>query len=264
LDEYERGDVGLKCLVEPVLSNLEELWIDACLLNCAKNTRAYALYQRVIGLRPGQICKDEEIKHVLEEEIATSVGLRRVEDVFPVMRSIVVFVSAGTEVILPEALEIRYSREARYKLKDLYPGRRVSIGENLPVLVKEFPKLAGCGYAVCPIPSGNIVKFSVGDYKYDERYLEKFREEKIYAVYGRPGDSDASKPKVLPAVEPSTKTDERAELETAIQAMEAAGLRDITIKRALWAYKQEAPQYFMEQTPRLPRDMLEKYKSALA
>jgi hypothetical protein len=190
--KHSSTNLGLSCLVDPVLSNLEELWINAEILNCPANHQARALYQRYWRVGPGQAFQDEGIKQVLEAEISTPSKPRRVEDTFPLLRSIVVvghidYPDESTE--MSDALTKLLSRNSKDlpldpELNILFPGKRVSVGESLAILVKKHPELGVHGYTVCPVLSGDIRKFSVGDYKYDDLYLKRYREKILNSYSG--------------------------------------------------------------------------------
>ncbi|GHU93260.1 hypothetical protein FACS1894208_02440 [Clostridia bacterium] len=277
------ANIGLRCLVDPVMSNLEELWLTADLLRCTSDPQVLGLYHRVSGIGAGQVVKDENIGRLVEVAISSGGMGRAIATTFPVLRSIVIVnTSAGTFLQQPaRGLEIAAGKTTNTVLKELYPEKRVSVGENLGLLVKQAPDKFPYGYAVCPIPTGDITKFSLGDYRYDEEYLTPFREQKIMAVYGKTATAPTTlKPTTLAETKPGTPHVINSEAPTAaksaaqeehsaaeesltdsIKAMEDAGLDFDAICSALYVYQKSHEGYFARQAPLLPADIRRKYRA---
>lgn len=170
LDPYTltSDSAGLGCICSNyVCRNIEELWVSAELFGVAGNNNAeYAdFYRRLCTLKPGQAVSADELLKYLEFETN-----RSVRDTFPLLRSIVVVVRP------PELRHIRFYEYAQRTeiittyLNETYPNERKAIGE-VPELVQRIASKAGFGLAVCAVPGADMLKFSLGDYRYDDEVL---------------------------------------------------------------------------------------------
>lgn len=196
---YSWDNAGLQALVNPVvLSNIEELWLSVDVLACPRYAQYYELLR---GLQPGQVSGASFLKDILESEISTASKPRTISDTFPLLRAIVL-VQTPPNVKDFHKCALR-TDEIKKILEAKYPGQRRVVGES-PDIMSQLAKLTGFGFAVCPIATGDILKFSLGDYKYDQRVLSDYKarlaEKYTPKVVATPSISIASQPSV-PVVE---------------------------------------------------------------
>jgi hypothetical protein len=273
---YRWDNAGLKCLVDPVIfSNIEELWIAAEILSCPAYEKYYNM---LLNLNPGQVCSADFLLAILDKEISTPSKPRNIKDTFPLLRAIVVVNTAHTNLSDFHKLAIR-TKEIDAALKAQSQGKRTSIGEN-PAIMKQLAASAGFGFAVCPVLSGDIMKFSLGDYKFDTQYLTAYKNA-ILKKYGEQPPAPAAQTsqtetpasaetsvaavadtKILPekSIQPQEYTETLAEVIAAMEAEAGAGAENVNIiRRALYAYMKAQPEYFKQQIPLLSADIRERY-----
>jgi len=177
--QYTWDNAGLQSLVNPVvLSNIEELWVSAEIFNCDMY-RPY--YNQLCSLQPGQVAGVSFLTEVLEKEISTGSKSRTIAATFPLLRAIVVVKTVTNSPVQDFHRCALRTNEVKNILETKYPQQRRTIGENSEIM-QQLAQKTGFGFAVQPIPTGDILKFSLGDYKYDQRVLSGVRE-KLFAKY---------------------------------------------------------------------------------
>ena len=273
---YEWENAGLSALVNPVIfSNLEELWISAEIFNCPKYAQVYATLN---SLQPGHVAGVDFLSAILEDEISTLSVKRTIATTFPLLRAIVVVkVPQGSANLDFHRCSLRTNR-AKEVLEAKFPGERRAVGE-CSELMQELAQQTGFGFAVQPILTGSILKFSLGDYKYDEQVLSGVRDKIVKKYTPKPTvvnkEVEAEKTvKEEPKKEVTPKAEEKAtanteqthdgeSLEDVIKAMEAETSNPTVIKEALLALKHANKEFFEQQTPTLSKEMRKKYASVL-
>lgn len=272
---YEWENAGLSALVNPVIfSNIEELWISAEIFNCPKYAQVYATLN---SLQPGQVAGVDFLSAILEDEISTLSVKRTIAATFPLLRAIVVVkVPQGSANLDFHRCSLRTNR-AKEVLEAKFPGERRAVGE-CSELMQELAQQTGFGFAVQPLLTGSILKFSLGDYKYDEQVLSGVRDRIIKQYTTKPTavkkEEDKSK-EVIPEkknepvkvveeeITPVDTEYEGASLESIIRGMEENSFSVGEIKRSLWAYKLNNPAFYKHQVSQLPKDIQKKYADAL-
>lgn len=271
---YEWENAGLSALVNPVvLSNIEELWISAEIFNCPKYAQVCATLN---SLQPGQVAGVDFLSAILEDEISTVSVKRTIATTFPLLRAIVVVkVPQGSANLDFHKCALRTNR-AKEVLEAKFSGERRAVGE-CSELMQELAQQTGFGFAVQPILTGSILKFSLGDYKYDEQVLSGVRDKIVKKHTPKPTVVKVEAEKIvkedpkkdaIPKVEEKPKankeqTHDGESLEDVIRAMESETTNPTVVKEALFALKVANKEFFAQQTPLLPKEMRKKYASVL-
>lgn len=180
--QYMWDNAGLQALVSPVvLSNIEELWISAELLACPKYGK---YYQQLRGLKPGQVAEAPYLVAILENEISTASKRRTIADTFPLLRAIVVVQTVPDSPVQDFHKCAVRTDEVKKFLESKFPNQRRAIGECRELMLN-IAKQTGFGFAICPVSTGNILKFSLGDYKYDQKVLSGVKDKLLQKYTGR-------------------------------------------------------------------------------
>lgn len=164
---------GLNCLVRDyVCSNIEELWVTAEVFGVARfRNPEYARFYNVLrALNPGQVVGLNEMGEFLEQEIK-----RDLRTTFPLLRCIVVVVKPPQHLRLEFQRYAQRTREVSKFLNEIYPNQRKAVGE-VPIVMQEIASKSGFAYAVCVLPGADMLKFSLGDYKYDDEFLAPVKD----------------------------------------------------------------------------------------
>lgn len=235
-------NAGLQALVNPVVfSNIEELWVSSEIFNCPKYANIYA---NLNNLRAGQVVATGSIAAIIEEEIK-----RPIAKTFPLLRAIVVVkVPQGSMNLDFHKCAIRSNR-AKELLEAKFPGERRAVGESSDYL-KEVAQQTGYAFAVQPILTGNILEFSLGDYRYDEKVLSGVKQNIIKKYTAKPAPVKKEEPAtakpaeapVQPKEEPKVAPPEIvvSELEEYLDILTKSGkVGDFKLKLILKAYSLE-------------------------
>jgi len=178
---YTWENAGLQALVNPVVfSNLEELWVSVEVLACPQYAQ---YYNQLCGLKPGQVSGATFLATILENEISTPTKRRTIADTFPLLRAIVVVQTSPNSPVQDFHKCAVRTEEIKTILETKFPNYRRSVGENADIM-RNLANQTGFGFAVCPILSGDVLKFSLGDYKYDQKVLSGLKD-KLIQKYGQ-------------------------------------------------------------------------------
>lgn len=209
--KFSWDNAGLSALVNPVvLSNMEELWVTSEIFNCPKYANIYATLS---NLKPGQVVAVNFLAGILEEEIK-----RTIVKTFPLLRAIVVVkVPQGSMNLDFHKCAIRSNR-VKELLEAKFPGQRRAVGECADYL-KEVAQQTGLAFAVQPIMTGSILKFSLGDYKFDEKVLSGVKQRIIKKYTAKPTLLKKEEPEKVEAVATSAKEPVAEATQSAQQAV---------------------------------------------
>lgn len=282
--KYTWDNIGLRGLLDPyVLSNLEELWISEDLLRYAQggNINRYAR-----GVAPGHVVDGSYLKGLLETEISRWKGNRKVEDTFPVLRSLVVFKEPVQRIKRPD-----YGMNRTDKVKQFLDnesrgkGVRLVVGES-PKILRQLAGETGIGYAAYRLP-GRILKFRVRDYQYDDVVLHKLRDE-LKAKYGihkvkvekekaeevkaekekaeevKPKEVKQKVAKKVGEVEVTGKGSNEENLEKMLRHLNKSIKNLESRNMAVYSYGINNKELFRGQVEKLPQDLKEMYAWAIS
>lgn len=269
--QYTWENAGLYALVSPVvLSNIEELWISADLLACPQYAQ---YYNQLCGLKQGHVAGVDFLTDIVENEISIPTKPRTIADTFPLLRAIVVVKTPPNAQVQDFHKCAVRTDEVKKILETRFPTQRRAVGETKEIMT-QIARMTGFGFAVQPIMTGDILKFSLGDYKYSQKVLAGVRD-KLIQKYTPKAPETAVKPvetqrvvepvATQKVVEPVTKAEATSKTEVGSLASIIYDLEsqyDFTlICKTLFAYKLAKPTFFKEQVPHLPAALRKKYEA---
>ena len=245
---------GLGCLVRNyICPNIEELWVVAEIFGVAGNRKTLydSYYHQLRSVQPCQVVTSEELAVFLTQETQ-----RDIRTTFPLLRSIVVVVKPINSFSRGFYSYAQRTPAVQDYLKEVYPTQRKSIGEE-PTLMRDIANKTGFGFVVCPLPSADILKFSLGDYKYDEIFLKAVKDKVIETYAEKPMLTKDTEDKVI------QDTNDKCSLLDIIEDLEQAGYSKAAINTALFAYRYTDNEYLIEQIQLLPKEIVARYSDSL-